>query len=84
MTAILQTVAILAELAGVILLFRYGMPFRVKSLDGMPTITWTVGNDPDPDTLRLDKKHTVMGYLGLTLIGASALLQILLVWRPAL
>lgn len=76
-----QTIAIVAELSGVILLFRYGMPYRVRSFDGRPTLTWLSGDgSQSEELLRLDRKHTRLGWLGLALIATGSVSQAILLW----
>lgn len=77
---ILETVAIICNVSGVLLLFRYGMPYRVASPDGKQTLRWLASNKVDPETVRLDRYYTRLGKLGLFLVFASNLILAFLVW----
>lgn len=76
----LETLAIICNLSGVLLLFRYGMPYRVATPDGKQTLRWVVNNDIDPETVRLDRFYTRLGKLGLFLVVISNLILVALVW----
>ena len=54
---------------GVLILFRYGMPFRVRS-EGFDTVVVSSANPRERD---LDKRYTLLGYLGLVFVIAGAL-----------
>lgn len=56
---------LLLALAGVILLFRYGMPYRVRT--GGNKIEWTSINT-DPEIVRDERCHAVLGWIGLTMV----------------
>ncbi|NMM44252.1 hypothetical protein HH303_07170 [Rhodospirillaceae bacterium KN72] len=62
---------LILNLAGVLLLFRYGMPFRVSSDDGERVVV-----PAGPETKKLDKRYEVIGYIGLAAIVIGTLLQI--------
>jgi len=64
---------IVLGLAGVLMLFRYGMPFRV-STEGYDNV---VAGEADPDELAKDARYRALGYLGLALIVAGAACQII-------
>ena len=57
---------------GVLLLFRYGMPFRV-SFNGHDNV---VSGPPKPAELAKDRRFKSLGYVGLTLIILGAGCQI--------
>jgi hypothetical protein len=64
---------LVANLAGVLLLFRYGMPFRVRS-EGL---TYFIANGPpDQREIKEDRRHTILGMLGLILIILGTAAQI--------
>ena len=65
-------VGIICGLAGVLILFRYGMPFRV-SMEGYSSV---VAGDPDPVEIARDSRYRILGYVGLALIFAGAACQI--------
>lgn len=75
-----ETGAILSNVIGVVLLFRYGMPYRVATNDGLPTLRWVTSNEPHPEVLRLDRLHRRLGFLGLGLVLGSNAVLIALVW----
>ena len=76
----LETVAIVCNLAGVLLLFRYGMPYRVATPDGKQPLRWLVNDEIDPETVRLDRFYSRLGKLGLFLVVISNLILVALVW----
>ncbi len=73
-TVVLQSVGAVTNFAGVLLLFRYGMPFRVRAKPSYMVVRLQSSDDQ-----RTDKHYAVCGYLGiamvvlgtLALIGAS-------------
>ena len=60
------------NLAGVILLFRYGMPYRVRS-EGY---SYLVTDNADKHEAATDKRYDLLGKLGLVLIVAGTGAQI--------
>lgn len=78
----LETLAIICNVAGILLLFRYGMPYRVPTRDGIPTITWVSGkgDEPHAPTVRADRLYARLGKLGLALIVVSNTLLVGLIW----
>ena len=64
---------LLINLAGVVLLVRYGMPYRVETGGLEFIVTETVNQDE----IRLEKLHKKLGFLGLLLIGSGTGLQVL-------
>jgi hypothetical protein len=59
------------NLAGVVLLFRYGMPYRVRAGGGSGRVTM-----PDPDNVKAERRYTVLCNVGLMLIVAGTASQI--------
>ena len=57
LSAGLTTLGLIANLVGVILLFRYGMPYRVRSPGGMFLIT----EQENPDDVKEDAKYARIG-----------------------
>jgi hypothetical protein len=51
---------LVANLAGVLLLFRYGMPFRVRSEGLMQLIA---DGPPDQREIKEDRRHAILGML---------------------
>jgi hypothetical protein len=74
----LNVVGLAANLSGVILLFRYGMPFRV------PTggYSFYTTETPDPKVLAAERVYWWLGLLGLGLIVLGTLAQIVAVFLP--
>lgn len=68
----LNILGLLANAAGVVILFRYGMPYRVALDEGEIIITENVA----PDQRALDGRYRKLGYLGLALILLGTGLQI--------
>jgi hypothetical protein len=74
LNAIGQGVALL----GVLMLFRYGMPFRIRA-DGGEIVT----TNPRPDVVRKDRIYDWLGWLGLFLIIGGTGAQIVAnFWPP--
>lgn len=69
--AILNTIGLLAALAGVVLLFRYGMPQYLRGGGGEMITT-----EPTKEGLRLETRNEFLGYLGLALIVVGTGFQI--------
>ena len=61
------------SLVGVVLLFRYGMPYRVRTR-GQP-IRIAISNDPRAATL--DRRYEMLGWLGLFLVVLGTICQII-------
>jgi hypothetical protein len=73
MSAILSILGLVANLAGVLLLFRYGMPYRVPSASGM----FLMNTQRDPEIMKEDAKYTQLGKIGLWLVIVGTFLQVL-------
>lgn len=58
--AILSVIGLLASMVGVLLLFWFGMPFRVPAQG-----TIIIAERPTLADLRTDTKHRLLSYLGL-------------------
>jgi hypothetical protein len=65
-------------LLGALMLFRYGMPFRVWA-DGGEIIT----TNPTEENLRLDARYKLLGYIGLGLAVIGTLIQIAANFLPS-
>jgi hypothetical protein len=74
MSKTLNILGLLLNLAGVVLLFLFGMPFRIAT--GGKTVTWTTSSI-DLQVKKLDDLYTVVGWIGLLAIVLGTLLQIL-------
>jgi hypothetical protein len=60
------------SLVGVVLLFRYGMPYRVRTR-GQPI---RVAISSDPRAAALERRYDILGWLGLLLIVLGTICQI--------
>ena len=65
---------LLLNLVGVVLLFLFGMPFRVAT--GGTTVPWTTSSI-DVQVKRIDDLFSVLGWIGLLAIVLGTLFQIL-------
>jgi hypothetical protein len=63
---------------GVILLFYFAIPYRVRT--GGNQVTWQTENI-DEDTVRAERKYRLLSYLGLSLVLAGALAQSISAWE---
>jgi hypothetical protein len=71
--ASLNVVGLLLNLLGVVLLFRYGMPFRVRT-DGSQ-VRWLTGVK-NQKIVKAERVHSVLGWIGLTLIVLGTASQV--------
>ena len=71
--ASLNIVGLLMNLLGVVLLFRYGMPLRVRT-DGSQ-VRWLTGVK-NQKIVRAERVHNVLGWVGLTLIVLGTASQV--------
>ena len=69
----LNIVGLITNLLGVVLLFRYGMPYRVRT--GGNTGTWHTAS-LDPKIVALEKRYSRAGWLGLAFVVTGTALQI--------
>jgi hypothetical protein len=60
-------------LVGVVLLFRYGMPYRVRTR-GQPI---RVAISSDPRAATLERRYEMLGWLGLFLVVLGTICQII-------
>jgi len=63
---------LLMNLAGVILLFRYGMPYRVRT-EG---VNYLITEDVDKREVATERRYDLLGKLGLLLIVTGTVAQI--------
>jgi hypothetical protein len=68
----LNIVGLLMNLSGIILLFVFGMPFRVRT-GGRPFMQLEGTN---PETVSAERWHTFLGWLGFALIVLGTFAQI--------
>jgi hypothetical protein len=71
---VLNILGLLSNLAGVVLLFLFGMPFRVATSG--KSVTWITSNI-DLEVKKWDDIYSVLGWTGLTAIVFGTLLQML-------
>jgi hypothetical protein len=71
MIIVFNITGLVLNLVGVLLLFRYGMPYRVRT--GGRIVTFT-SVKPDLKTEKLDRYYDCLGYLGLVsvVLGTGA------------
>jgi hypothetical protein len=69
----LNIVGLDATLVGVLLLFRYGMPYRVRT--GGNVATWHT-ESPDPKIVALERRYSTAGWIGIVLVLIGTGLQI--------
>ena len=62
---------VLISLSGFLILFRYGMPFRVPS----GGVTYLITEKVDEQEKTTDRRYQMFGYVGFTLAIAGGLLQ---------
>lgn len=70
----LNVLGLLANLVGVVLLFIFGMPYRISSSSGYFLVT--EGNKNERD-IKIDKLYKALGFVGLFLIIIGTIFQIL-------
>ena len=66
------TAGLVLSLVGVVLLFRYGMPYRVRTR-GQPI---RVAISSDPRAATLERRYEMLGWLGLFLVVLGTICQI--------
>jgi hypothetical protein len=67
------------SLVGVLILFRWGMPFHVPARGA----TYRITNQVDEKEIALERIYTIFGYAGLTLLILGTVLQMAAVLLPA-
>lgn len=67
-----NVVGLLLVFVGVIILFRYGMPYRVRRGGA----SYVLREEVDKNGLQKEKTYDVLGWIGLILISAGTLAQI--------
>jgi uncharacterized protein YjeT (DUF2065 family) len=68
----MNILGLIANAIGVVILFRFAMPYRISSAEGEPIVTGNVSASEG----RLDSIYRRLGYLGLALVAIGTLLQI--------
>lgn len=79
MADVISIAGLATSLAGVLMLFRYGMPYRVSSPDG----SFILSERPNPEGDQEDARYRVFGFIGLFLIVAGTVAQIIAVLMKA-
>jgi hypothetical protein len=70
----LNVVGLLLALAGILLLFRYGMPYQIRT-GGWPQ--WVDDNPPNQEQIKLERRYDRLGWVGLVCIVAGTVCQII-------
>ena len=73
---LLNTVGLVFNLVGVLLLFRYGMPYRTRTGGS----GFLMVEQKDSAAISLEEQHDFLGYVGLCLIILGTVLQIVANW----
>ncbi|MEY2542060.1 MAG: hypothetical protein QOI22_1662 [Verrucomicrobiota bacterium] len=66
-----SVLGVLVSLFGFLILFRYGMPFRVRS-EG---VTYLITEEVDEKEKQIDRRYEVFGYAGLLMALIGGLMQ---------
>lgn len=75
-SSLLNTIGIVLSSIGVIVLFYFGMPFHVPTGGSIGIAIEEINQDD----IRIERRNTILGYLGLIMIIAGASIQIVAVW----
>jgi hypothetical protein len=67
-----STVGLVLSLIGVLLLFRYGMPYRVRTGGS----SMYESSSSDPREAMLERRYAMVGFLGLFLVVLGTICQI--------
>jgi hypothetical protein len=70
---VLNIIGLSFNLVGVLILFRWGMPFRVPMRGAVPIILEGI----DEKAVALDHTYVICGYIGLVLLILGTVLQII-------
>ncbi|MGB3271820.1 MAG: hypothetical protein WBA66_02830 [Xanthobacteraceae bacterium] len=76
MAPYLNTIGITLSLIGVLILFRYGMPFHVPTGGA----TYLVTDQVDEIEKSLEQRYFIYGLFGLVLVIAGAAFQLVATW----
>lgn len=75
MTAnVLSVFGLVVNLLGVILLFRYGMPYRVRTGG---EVAYIASGQPDQREVKAERRYNLLGTLGLFFIVLGTVAQII-------
>jgi hypothetical protein len=70
----LNIVGVLLALAGVLLLFKYGMPYQIRT-GGV--IQFEADNPRDQNQIKLERRYDRLGWIGLICIVVGSVCQII-------
>jgi hypothetical protein len=70
----LNIVGVLLALAGVLLLFQYGMPYQIRT-GGV--IQFEADNPRDQNQIKLERRYDRLGWIGLICIVVGSVCQII-------
>src|SRR5262249_14284167 len=73
---VVNTLGLVLELLGVLILFWFGMPFHVPT-GGVTTMST---GEIDQAAVALELRYTIFGYVGLALLVIGTVLQITATW----
>ena len=76
LVSILNTVGLILSLVGVVLLFRYGMPYEVRTGGEIRLIL----QSQDQDQIKLERRYDLLGGIGLFSIVVGTIFQIIATW----
>jgi hypothetical protein len=68
----LAIAGLIAALVGLLLMFRYGMPFHVEGKGHVHLVTGMI----DQDELKLEQRYRALGYVGLAFAIIGTALQV--------
>lgn len=74
---LLNLAGLFLNLVGVLILFRWGMPFRVETKG----VTYRITSEVDQNEIALERRYKVIGYVGLALLMLGTVLQMVAVTR---
>ena len=76
MIRLLNLTGLTLNLLGVLILFRYGMPFHVPSGGAVHLVL----QQTDQAEIELERRYTLYGYIGLILLILGTILQMVAAW----
>jgi hypothetical protein len=74
---VLNLIGLTLNLAGVLILFRYGMPFHVPTKGAVHLIL----EQTDQAEIELERRYEIYGYIGLIFLVVGTILQMAGAWR---
>lgn len=72
MAKALAIIGLVTALGGVLILFRYGMPYHVESKG----VVLLALEQTDHNEIKLEKRYRALGYVGLALVVTGTALQV--------